>query len=98
MLLRGTLELGQGHPFHATAFTDRERHDAQGRAVAHYLVWLGEGASSVELDPSFGVGLVDAFEPGLDAIFELDPKSLALGAAEALDVELQRRFRAALGV
>lgn len=93
--LRGTLGIGQGHPFFATAFTDAERHDHQGRSIAHYLVWLGQSADDAP-GKSFGPGLVESFRPALDAVFDLVPEQLMSGETLALDSVLRQRFGASL--
>ncbi len=46
VLLRGSLGVGTGQPFLATAFTDSARRDYQSRPVAHYLTWLGKSAEA----------------------------------------------------
>jgi len=93
--LRGSLGIGQGQPFFATAFTDAERQDHQGRSIAHYLVWLGRPADDAP-GKSFGPALVEGFRPALEAVFDLAPEQLMKGETLALDSLLRRRFRAAL--
>jgi hypothetical protein len=95
LLLRGALGIGQGQPFFATAFTDGERCDSQGRDVAHYLVWLGQQADEAA-GVDFGPGVVEALAPALDAVFDLSPQALQLGETAALDSLLRRRFQAAV--
>ena len=95
VVLRGTLGIGTGQPFLATAFTDAKRRDYQARAVAHYLVWLGQAAETAP-NVSFGPSLVAALAPALDAVFDLTPEALKRGESKPLDALLQRRFFAAL--
>lgn len=94
LLLRGALGIGIGHPFFATAFTDPERVDSQGRPVAHYIVWLGADAEAAP-GVSFGPGLVQALHGALDAVFDLAPEALRVGE-KPLDTLLRQRFLAAL--
>ena len=93
--LRGLLGVGTGHPFFATAFTDHERRDYQGRPIAHYLTWLGRAAERAP-GLNFGPGLVDALGPALDSVFALQPALLTRGATKPLDTLLRARFRDAL--
>lgn len=95
LVLRGALGVGTGHAFFATAFTDPERRDYQGRPVAHYIVWLGRAAEDAP-GVSFGPGLVQALGPALDAIFELSPTTLTRGETRPLDTLLRELFCAAL--
>jgi hypothetical protein len=94
LLLRGTLGIGVGHPFLATAFTDAARADAQGRPVAHYFTWLGSDTAGAP-DIHFGSALVRALAPALDAVFELEPEALRC-EHQPLDAVLRQRFREAL--
>lgn len=95
LLLRGTLGIGTGHPFLATAFTDAVRRDYQARPVAHYVTWLGAAAETARAQ-SFGPALLAKLAPALDAVFELRPETLKRGESTPLDTLLQRRFSAAL--
>jgi hypothetical protein len=95
LCLRGALAVGTGHPFFATAFTDLERRDYQGRPVAHYLAWLGDAAEAAP-GVSFGPGLVQAFRGALDSVFGLSPEALERDGSKPLDTLLRARFRAAL--
>ena len=97
VLLRGTLGVGTGQPFLATAFTDAVRRDYQSRPIAHYLTWLGKSAEAAP-GCSFGPALIAALAPALDAVFELAPEALKRGETRPLDALLQRRFSAALPV
>jgi hypothetical protein len=94
LVLRGALAVGTGHPFIASAFTDAERVDSQGRPVAHYIVWLGSDAEAAP-GVSFGPGLVQALRGALDAVFDLAPEALRSGE-KPLDTVLRQRFVAAL--
>jgi len=96
VLLRGSLGIGLGHAFFATAFTDAKRADYQARPVAHYIAWLGKAAEDAP-GWSFGPGLVERLGPALDAIFGLDPETLKRGETKALDSLVRARFQAALG-
>ncbi len=96
LLLRGTLAIGQGHPFFASAFTDQERRDHQGRPVAHYLVWFAR-AGDPSPDGDFGAPLLTALSAALAAVFELVPQQLLRGQTAALDSLLRDRFAQALG-
>jgi hypothetical protein len=98
LLLRGSLGVGTGAPFFATAFTDVERRDSQGRPVAHYVTWLGADAESAP-GASFGGPFVAALGPALDSIFALSPEQLQQaphGSDKPLDTLLRARFNAAL--
>jgi hypothetical protein len=95
LLLRGSLGVRTGQPFFATAFTDAERRDSQGRPVAHYVTWLGAAAEGAP-GCSFGEPFVAALAPALDAIFELVPETLQQGQDKPLDTLLRARFSAAL--
>jgi hypothetical protein len=95
VLLRGELGIGLGHPFFATTFVDPGRRDSQGRPVAHYVAWLGEGAEAAP-GLSFGPGLVAELGPALDSVFDLSPASLGRGDGKPLDTLLRGRFLAAL--
>jgi|GEM_PF-5970141 len=95
ILLRGSLAIGVGQPFFATAFTDAARRDYQARPIAHYLVWLGKDAESAP-GVSFGEGLVAALGDALDSVFDLEPEVVKRGETKALDTLLRARFRAAL--
>jgi hypothetical protein len=96
LLLRGSLGVGMGQPFFATAFTDEQRRDYQDRPIAHYVTWLG---SDAEAAPgwSYGKGLVDSLGTALDSVFMLDPEALKRGETKALDSLIRSRFLAALG-
>jgi hypothetical protein len=96
-LLRGTLGIGTGHPFLATAFTDDRRRDCQARPIAHYLTWLGSSAAAAP-NCSFGPPLIAALAPALEAVFELAPLALKQAETKPLDALLRRRFAAALSV
>jgi hypothetical protein len=95
VLLRGSLGVGMGHAFLATTFTDPRRRDSQGRAIAHYMTWLGAEATTAS-DVSFGPELLSALDPALDAVFELSPTSLTRGTTQPFDALLRERFAAAL--
>ena len=95
LLLRGSLAVGTGYPFFATAFTDAERVDYQGRPIAHYLAWLGADAEAAP-GVSFGPALVQALRPALDSVFELSPDALTRGGTKPLDTLLRARFQVAL--
>lgn len=95
VLLRGSLAVGMGQPFFATAFTDATRRDCQARPIAHYIAWLGRAAESAP-GVSFGEGLVAALGEALDSVFGLDPEAIKRGETKALDTLLRARFRAAL--
>jgi hypothetical protein len=95
LLLRGALAIGPGQPFLATAFTDAQRRDYQGRPIAHYIVWFGVAAESAP-GASFGEGLVQSLGRALDSVFDLAPDALSRGETKALDTLLRGRFRAAL--
>lgn len=95
LLLRGELGIGTGKPFFATAFTDSERRDSQGRPIAHYIVWLGSDAESARgLD--FGPAFVAALKAPLEAIFELAPQVVQRNETKPLDALLRARFGAAI--
>jgi hypothetical protein len=93
--LRGSLAVGLGQPFFATAFTDPTRRDYQARPIAHYITWLGKAAEDAP-GVSFGEGLVAALGNALDSVFGLDPEAVKRGETKALDTLLRTRFRAAL--
>ena len=95
ILLRGRLGVGLGRAFFATAFTDAERRDDQGRAVAHYFAWLGPAAERAP-DLSFGPALAATLAPALDAIWKLPPDLARSAGAAPLDRALRLRFAAAL--
>jgi len=95
VLLRGSLAVGMGQPFFATAFTDATRRDYQARPIAHYIAWLGRAAESAP-GVSFGEGLVAALGEALDSVFGLAPEDVRRGETNALDTLLRARFRAAL--
>jgi hypothetical protein len=92
VVLRGTLGIGIGHPFLACAFADPQLRDHQGRAIAHYLVWLGLAAEAAP-GASIGPGLVQALRPALDSVFQLSPQQLVSDRDLAFDTLLRRRFR-----
>ena len=96
VLLRGSLAIGLGQPFLATAFTDATRRDYQARPIAHYIAWLGRAAENAP-GVSFGEGLVAALGDALDSVFGLDPEAVKRGETKALDTLLRARFQAALG-
>lgn len=95
LLLRGALGIGTGKPFFATAFTDAERRDSQGRPVAHYVTWLGPAAEGAP-GRNFGEPFVAALRAPLDAVFDLSPQALQRPDSKPLDTLLRQRFRAAL--
>jgi len=95
VLLRGSLAIGMGQPFFATAFTDATRRDYQARPIAHYIAWFGRAAESAP-GVSFGEGLVAALGEALDSVFGLDPEAVKHGETKALDTLLRVRFQAAL--
>jgi hypothetical protein len=96
VLLRGSLAVGLGQPFFATAFTDATRRDYQARPIAHYSAWLGSAAEDAP-GLSFGEGVVAALGDALDSVFGLDPEAVKRGETRALDALLRARFQAALG-
>ena len=96
VLLRGSLAIGLGQPFFATAFTDATRRDYQARPIAHYIAWLGRAAEDAP-GLSFGEGLVAAWGDALDSVFGLDPEAVKRGETRALDALLRACFQAALG-
>lgn len=93
LLLRGALGIGTGKPFFATAFTDAERRDSQGRPVAHYVTWLGPAAESAP-GLSFGHAFVVALREPLDAVFDLSPQALQGSGSKPLDALLRAYFAA----
>jgi hypothetical protein len=93
--LRGSLAIGLGQPFFATAFSDARRRDYQGRPIAHYITWLGRAAENAP-GVSFGEGLVAALGDALDSVFGLDPEVVKRGETKALDALLRARFQAAV--
>jgi hypothetical protein len=95
ILLRGSLAIGVGQPFFATAFTDATRRDYQARPIAHYITWLGRAAENAP-GVSFGEGLIAALGDALDSVFGLDPEAVKRGETKALDALLRARFQAAL--
>jgi hypothetical protein len=95
ILLRGSLAIGVGQPFFATAFTDSTRRDYQARPIAHYITWLGRAAENAP-GVSFGEGLIAALGDALDSVFGLDPEAVKRGETKALDALLRARFQAAL--
>jgi hypothetical protein len=95
LLLRGELGVGTGKPFFATAFTDTQRRDSQGRPIAHYITWLGIDAENAP-GHSFGHSFVAALKAPLDAIFDLSPQALLRPDSKPLDALLRARFQAAL--
>jgi hypothetical protein len=95
VLLRGALAIGTGHDFLATAFTDAQRRDSQGRPIAHYLAWLGKAAEEAP-GLSYGPGLIAALGPALEAVFKLSPETLKRDETKPLDTLIRRRFLAAL--
>lgn len=95
LLLRGALGIGTGQPFFATAFTDVERRDSQGRPIAHYVSWLGPAAENAP-GRNFGRAFVAALKAPLDAVFDLAPQALQREGSKPLDALLRARFAAAL--
>jgi hypothetical protein len=95
LLLRGALGVGTGRAFFATVFADTERHDDQGRPIAHYLAWLGPAAEAAP-GLSYGPGLVEALGPALDKVFELSAESVRRGEIRPLDALVRERFQAGL--
>lgn len=95
VLLRGSLGVGLGRAFFATAFADAERRDDQGRSIAHYFAWLGPAAERAP-DLSFGPALAAALSPALDAIWKLAPGLTRSSDAQPLDRALRAKFAAAL--
>jgi hypothetical protein len=94
LLLRGSLAVGTGHPFFATAFADPELRDCQDRPVAHYLAWFGAAAEAAP-GLSFGPPLVRALRPAVDGVFTLNPQQLR-DDGKPMDLLLRERFGAAL--
>jgi hypothetical protein len=95
LLLRGALGIGTGKAFFATAFTDAERRDSQGRPIAHYVTWLGHAAEGAA-GRNFGEPFVAALRAPLDAVFDLSPQALKRPDSKPLDTLLRQRFQAAL--